>query len=132
MTLDALPPLNTGVGGWLQESPPGYGKVKLTGDLADTWEEFLTSTGYLCRYIREGFWKFEEISSACSYNCYKQPVTKVLLISFHLQSTLFLRAKTFDRRLNLYLKKNCCFTLYLVKNEVAFRRAHRKENWPSA
>ncbi|XP_045484068.1 uncharacterized protein LOC110997172 isoform X1 [Pieris rapae] len=49
VTIDSLPPLNTDDDCRLQESPVGYGKVRLSGREADKWGEFLTSAGYLCR-----------------------------------------------------------------------------------
>ncbi|KAF9805392.1 hypothetical protein SFRURICE_018283 [Spodoptera frugiperda] len=49
VTLDSLPPLNSGEDCSLQDGPVGYGRIRLTGREADKWEEFLTPSGYLCR-----------------------------------------------------------------------------------
>ncbi|PZC85855.1 hypothetical protein B5X24_HaOG215217 [Helicoverpa armigera] len=49
ITLDSLPPLNSGDDCRLQDGPVGYGRIRLTGKEADKWEEFLTPSGYLCR-----------------------------------------------------------------------------------
>lgn len=51
VTLDALPVLNSSDGCRLQDGPLGYGKVRLSGRDADKWEEFMTPTGYLCRWV---------------------------------------------------------------------------------
>ncbi|KAL4712078.1 hypothetical protein ACJJTC_005314 [Scirpophaga incertulas] len=51
VTLDSLPALNASEECQLQEGPTGYGKIRLTGRAADVWEEFLTPSGYLCRFL---------------------------------------------------------------------------------
>ncbi|CAG4982654.1 unnamed protein product [Colias eurytheme] len=49
VTIDSLPILNVDDEGRLQEGPVGFGKVRLAGRQAETWAEFLTPAGYLCR-----------------------------------------------------------------------------------
>lgn len=59
VTLDSLPILNADGDGdcRLVDGPEGYGKIRLTGREADTWEELMTPSGYLCRYRQKVYEK---------------------------------------------------------------------------
>ncbi|KAG7308357.1 hypothetical protein JYU34_005556 [Plutella xylostella] len=66
VTLDALPPLNSGAEDIeVQEGPAGYAKIRLSGRLADQWEEFLTPNGYLCRDALVSRWV--ELIASCAH-----------------------------------------------------------------
>ncbi|XP_048478670.1 uncharacterized protein LOC105384335 [Plutella xylostella] len=66
VTLDALPPLNSGAEDIeVQEGPVGYAKIRLSGRLADQWEEFLTPNGYLCRDALVSRWV--ELIASCAH-----------------------------------------------------------------